>query len=124
MSTRSKVSRPGDISSTCLSSMCSPRATRCFSGLSGNTMANDACDTLMSSLDPPLIVDTAAVGEERAGCLAGFHAQSNIDPGRYCVWLSRANPTNRVALRSTHLGIHLLTSGDLAECRGLRHPHR
>jgi flavin reductase (DIM6/NTAB) family NADH-FMN oxidoreductase RutF len=82
--------------------------------MSGNTMDNDAFDTLMSSLDPPLIVVTAAVGEERAGCLVGFHAQSSIDPGRYCVWLSKANHTYRVVLRSTHLGIHFLTSGDLA----------
>jgi len=77
-------------------------------------MDNDAFDTLMSSLDPPLIVVTTAVGEERAGCLVGFHAQSSIDPGRYCVWLSKANHTYRVALRSTHLGIHFLTSDDLA----------
>ncbi len=77
-------------------------------------MDNEAFDILMSSLDPPLIVVTAAVGEERAGCLVGFHAQSSIDPGRYCVWLSKANHTYRVALRSTHLGIHFLTSVDLA----------
>jgi len=32
---------------------------------------------------------------------------------RYCVWLSKANFTYRVALRSTHLGIHFLTAADL-----------
>ncbi|WP_426241588.1 flavin reductase family protein [Nocardioides sp. LHG3406-4] len=77
-------------------------------------MGNDAFDTLMGSMDNPLIVVTAAAGEERAGCLVGFHTQSSIDPERYCVWLSKANHTYRVALRATHLGIHFLTRDDLA----------
>jgi flavin reductase (DIM6/NTAB) family NADH-FMN oxidoreductase RutF len=72
-------------------------------------MSNDAFSTIMSALDSPLVVVTAAVDDERAGCLVGFHAQSSIDPERYCVWLSKANHTYRVALRSTHLGIHFLT---------------
>jgi flavin reductase (DIM6/NTAB) family NADH-FMN oxidoreductase RutF len=76
-------------------------------------MDTDTFDTLMSSLDPALVVVTAVAGSERAGCLVGFHAQSSIDPRRYCVWLSKANHTYRVALRSTHLGIHFLTSADL-----------
>jgi flavin reductase (DIM6/NTAB) family NADH-FMN oxidoreductase RutF len=71
-------------------------------------MNTDAFDGLMSSLDPPLIVVTTAVGDERGGCLVGFHAQSSIDPGRYCIWLSKANHTYRLALRATHLGIHFL----------------
>ena len=50
---------------------------------------------------------------ERAGCLVGFHAQSAIDPRRYCVWLSKANHTYRVALRSTHLAVHFLTQDDV-----------
>jgi flavin reductase (DIM6/NTAB) family NADH-FMN oxidoreductase RutF len=74
----------------------------------------------MASLDTPLVVVTTAVAAERAGCLVGFHAQSSIDPERYCVWLSKANHTYRVALRSTHLGIHFLSSdqGALAELFG------
>jgi len=76
-------------------------------------MDTDNFDTLMSSLDPALVVVTAVAGSERAGCLVGFHAQSSIDPRRYCVWLSKANHTYRVALRSTHLAIHFLTSADL-----------
>jgi flavin reductase (DIM6/NTAB) family NADH-FMN oxidoreductase RutF len=72
-----------------------------------------AFDTLMASLDPPMIVVTTAVAGDRAGCLVGFHAQSAIDPQRYCVWLSKANHTYRVALRSTHLAVHFLTEGDL-----------
>lgn len=77
-------------------------------------MPRDAFTTIMSSLDNPLIVVTTAEGHERAGCLVGFHAQSSISPGRYCVWLSKANHTYRVGLRATHLAVHFLTSGDLA----------
>ncbi|HEY5018229.1 MAG TPA: flavin reductase family protein [Streptosporangiaceae bacterium] len=77
-------------------------------------MASDAFDTIMASLDARLIVVTTAEAGERAGCLVGFHSQSSIEPGRYCVWLSKANHTYRVALRATHLALHFLTSGDLA----------
>jgi flavin reductase (DIM6/NTAB) family NADH-FMN oxidoreductase RutF len=76
-------------------------------------MGSEAFDELMTSLDPPLVVVTTAVGEERGGCLVGFHAQSSIDPRRYCVWLSKANHTYRLALRATHLGIHFLDEGQL-----------
>jgi flavin reductase (DIM6/NTAB) family NADH-FMN oxidoreductase RutF len=71
-----------------------------------------AFETLMASLDAPMVVVTTAVAGERAGCLVGFHAQSAIDPQRYCVWLSKANHTYRVALRSSHLAVHFLTEDD------------
>src|SRR6185437_11664508 len=77
-------------------------------------MTSNPFDTIMSCLDTPLIVVTAAAGPERAGCLVGFHGQSSIEPARYTVWLSKANHTYRVALRSVHLGIHFLTVDDLA----------
>jgi len=76
-------------------------------------MADDGFGVIASSLDTPLLVVTAAEGREQAGCLVGFHSQSSIDPLRYCVWLSKANHTYRVAQRSTHLGIHFLTEADL-----------
>jgi flavin reductase (DIM6/NTAB) family NADH-FMN oxidoreductase RutF len=76
-------------------------------------VAEGAFDTLMASLDPPMIAVTTAVAGEQAGCLVGFHSQSAIDPQRYCVWLSKANHTYRVALRSTHLAVHFLTEDDL-----------
>jgi flavin reductase (DIM6/NTAB) family NADH-FMN oxidoreductase RutF len=75
-------------------------------------MPAEAFETIMRSLDPQLIVVTTAVGEERAGCLVGFHSQSSIDPNRYAVWLSKANHTYRVGLRATHVAIHFLTSDD------------
>ena len=77
----------------------------------------DPFSTIMSSIDTPLIVvttgnDTDGV-REWGGCLVGFHAQSSIEPERYCVWLSKANHTARVAQRSTHLALHFLTADDL-----------
>jgi flavin reductase (DIM6/NTAB) family NADH-FMN oxidoreductase RutF len=74
---------------------------------------DSAFTSLMASLDPAMVVVTTAVAGDRAGCLVGFHSQSAIDPQRYCVWLSKANHTYRVALRSTHLGVHFLTDDDL-----------
>lgn len=76
-------------------------------------MPENTFDSLMSSLDAPMVVVTTAVAGEQAGCLVGFHAQSAIDPQRYCLWLSKANHTYRVALRSTHLAVHFLTEDDL-----------
>jgi flavin reductase (DIM6/NTAB) family NADH-FMN oxidoreductase RutF len=67
----------------------------------------------MASLDPPMVVVTAAVNEERAGCLIGFHAQGSIHPRRYAIWLSKANHTFRVAFLAQHLALHFLTRDDL-----------
>ena len=80
--------------------------------MSGPTVDEGAFDSLMASLDPPLVVVTTAVAGDQAGCLVGFHAQSAIDPRRYCIWMSKANHTYRVALRSTHLAVHFLTEDD------------
>lgn len=69
---------------------------------------------VMSGLDPALVVVTACGGGEVDGCLVGFHSQSSIDPPRYTVWLSVRNRTHRLATAadSTHLGVHVLASGD------------
>jgi flavin reductase (DIM6/NTAB) family NADH-FMN oxidoreductase RutF len=77
-------------------------------------MTDDAFTAVVAALDSPLIIVTAAMGEEQAGCLVGFHTQSSIQPQRYSVWLSKANHTYRVASRASHLGIHFLTERDLA----------
>jgi flavin reductase (DIM6/NTAB) family NADH-FMN oxidoreductase RutF len=63
---------------------------------------------LVAQLDPPMIVVTTVAGDERAGCLVGFHAQCSIEPGRYVVWLSKANHTGRVGLRAPMFGVHFL----------------
>jgi flavin reductase (DIM6/NTAB) family NADH-FMN oxidoreductase RutF len=82
----------------------------------------EAFDVIMKSLDPRMAVVTTAAGQDRAGCLVGFHVQSSIDPPRYTIWLSKANHTYRVGLRATHFGIHFLTTDDheLAELFGTR----
>ncbi len=77
-------------------------------------MTGHGFGAITSSLDPAMVVVTAAEGREQAGCLVGFHAQSSISPLRYCVWLSKANHTYRVALRSPYLAVHFLSSADLA----------
>lgn len=77
-------------------------------------MAEDAFTGLMASTDPAMIVVTTAAEGERAGCLVGFHSQSGIAPERYCLWLSKANHTYRVGLRSVDFAVHFLTSADLA----------
>ncbi len=83
-------------------------------------MNGDGFGTLMSAMDPPLAVVTAAAAGERAGCLVSFHTQSSIAPQRYCVFLSKANHTYGVVLRASHLAIHFLAAGDvpLAELFG------
>lgn len=74
---------------------------------------SDAFDRLMASVDPPLVIVTTAAEDVRAGCLVGFHVQSSIDPQQYCLWLSKANHTYRVGLRSEHFAVHYLSEDDL-----------
>ena len=77
-------------------------------------MDENAFDGLMASADSSLIVVTTAAEDERAGCLVGFHAQSSMSPEQYGFWLSKANHTYQVSLRSTHFAIHFLTADDRA----------
>lgn len=81
-----------------------------------------AFDTLMASLDPPLAVVTTAADGVEAGCVVGFQSQGSIDSPHYAVWLSKANHTYRVGLRSEHFAVHFLTDADhhLAEHFGTR----
>jgi flavin reductase (DIM6/NTAB) family NADH-FMN oxidoreductase RutF len=67
-----------------------------------------------------MVVVTAAVGDERDGCLVGFHSQASIEPRRYAVWLSKANRTSTLALHSRSLAVHVLAEDqhELAELFG------
>jgi len=67
---------------------------------------------LTSQLDVPLVVVTTTNGRERGGCVVGFHAQCSIDPGRFVVWLSKANHTYRVSLQAEWFAVHFLTEAD------------
>ena len=73
-----------------------------------------AFDAVMSGFDPAMVVVTAAAGDERDGCLVGFHAQLGIHPRRYVVFLSVRNRTQRLARAATHLAVHALGAGDHA----------
>ncbi|GAB3866451.1 flavin reductase family protein [Nocardioides maradonensis] len=78
------------------------------------TDARESFDDLVAAADPAMVVVTTAADGEPAGCLVGFHGQASMDPQRYAVWLSKANHTYRVALRSTHHAVHFLGVDDLA----------
>ena len=76
--------------------------------------------TIMTQLDPAIVVVTTTNGRERAGCVVGFHAQSGIEPDSLSVWLSKANHTFRVATTADVFVVHFLSEDDvdLAETFG------
>jgi flavin reductase (DIM6/NTAB) family NADH-FMN oxidoreductase RutF len=80
----------------------------------------DQFERLVSNLDYPMYVVTAAADGERAGCLVGFVTQASIDPPRLFVMVSKANDTFRVASKADLLGVHFLGTDnkDLAELFG------
>lgn len=69
-------------------------------------------DRFVEHNNPPLVVVTVQVGDERGGCIVGFHAQASIEPELYAVWLSKANRTTRLAVRAEHLAVHYLRAGE------------
>ena len=72
-------------------------------------MSSDSSfDRITGHLDYPMIVVTTAAGDERAGCLVGFHTQCSIEPPRWAVWISRENHTARVAARADVFALHFL----------------
>ena len=82
--------------------------------------AAEAFERLVAELDQPMLIATAASGDERGGCLVGFSTQASISPPRYIVCLSENNRTYRIASAADHLGVHLVSeeSEDLAELFG------
>jgi flavin reductase (DIM6/NTAB) family NADH-FMN oxidoreductase RutF len=71
--------------------------------------SDDAFHSLVSGLNYPMYIVTAAAEGERAGCLVGFATQSSIDPPRMLVLLSKSNRTFQVALSSHTLAVHFLS---------------
>lgn len=69
---------------------------------------------LVADLDYPMLVVTCDDGTQQSGCLVGFWSQCSIHPARVMVWISETNHTHPVALRSDHLGVHVLSAEDLA----------
>ena len=74
-------------------------------------------NALMSALDYPMFIVTAAHGDDRDGCLIGFATQASIHPPRFLACLSDKNHTTRIALKAEHLGVHFVPAerDDLAQ---------
>jgi flavin reductase (DIM6/NTAB) family NADH-FMN oxidoreductase RutF len=72
----------------------------------------EAFAALVADLDYPMVVVTAAAGDQRSGCLVGFSTQCSIHPPRYWVGISEKNHTHGVALAAEHLGVHFLGRHD------------
>jgi flavin reductase (DIM6/NTAB) family NADH-FMN oxidoreductase RutF len=71
-------------------------------------------DDLMGHVEHAMLVVTTAAGDDRGGCLVGFHSQCSIDPSRYAVWISKANHTYRIAVFAEHFAVHVLSESDRA----------
>jgi flavin reductase (DIM6/NTAB) family NADH-FMN oxidoreductase RutF len=71
--------------------------------------SDDAFHSLVSDLNYPMFIVTAAADGERSGCLVGFATQASIDPPRLLVLLSKSNRTFQVALSSHALAVHFLS---------------
>ena len=76
--------------------------------------ASEEINDLLGSLDHPMAIVTTVVGEERAGCLVGFHIQCGMEPPRYAVWLSKANHTYRLATFAEVVAVHFPRSANHA----------
>ena len=71
-----------------------------------------AFDEIMTGTDPAMVIVTTTAGNERGGCLVGFHSQSGMEPGSLSVWLSKANHTFRIATLADVFAVHFLGRGD------------
>ena len=69
-------------------------------------------DELMGHVDHAMLIVTTAAGDDRGGCLVGFHSQCSIDPSRYAVWISKANHTYRIGVFAEHFAVHVLGDDD------------
>ena len=74
--------------------------------------ASEALHDLVTAIDYPMYIVTAASGEERAGCLVGFTTQCSIDPPRFLACLSEKNRTFRVAQGADVLVVHLVPDSE------------
>jgi len=54
----------------------------------------------------PMVIVTVAAGDERDGCLVGYHCPVSIEPRRYMVCLSTVNRTHELAQRAETLIVH------------------
>jgi flavin reductase (DIM6/NTAB) family NADH-FMN oxidoreductase RutF len=64
---------------------------------------------LVSELDYPVYVVTAAAGGELSGCLVSFSTQASIHPPRFLACISRKNHTYGIACAASVLAVHLVS---------------
>ena len=74
--------------------------------------SSEAFQTLVSGIEYPMFIVTAAGGGERSGCFVGFATQASIDPARFLVMISKANHTCRIAEKADTLVVHFLHEGN------------
>ncbi len=72
-------------------------------------VGDEPFDRLVGMLDYTMFVVTTQADGEPSGCLVGFATQTSMQPPRFLAGLSRANHTCRVAARSEHLAVHVLS---------------
>jgi flavin reductase (DIM6/NTAB) family NADH-FMN oxidoreductase RutF len=79
-----------------------------------------AVHALVTEIDYPMFIVTAAAGGRRSGCLVGFTTQCSIHPPRFLVCISDKNHTFGVAREAETLVVHLVpeTAAELAELFG------
>ncbi|MFN8204978.1 MAG: flavin reductase family protein [Solirubrobacteraceae bacterium] len=79
--------------------------------MAGSEGCERAFQRIVAELGEPMLIVTAAADGERSGCLVGFATQTSIHPPRFLVCVSHRNHTHGVALRATHLGVHVVPEG-------------
>jgi flavin reductase (DIM6/NTAB) family NADH-FMN oxidoreductase RutF len=72
-------------------------------------VADEFFDRLVGMLDYTMFVVTTQADDHPSGCLVGFATQTSMRPPRFLAGLSRNNHTCRVAARSDHLAVHVLS---------------
>src|SRR5689334_7712988 len=76
-------------------------------------MGRHSFDDLMGHVEHAMLVVTTVAGDDRSGCLVGFHSQCSIEPSRYAVWLSKANHTYRIGVFAEVFALHVLGEHDV-----------
>jgi flavin reductase (DIM6/NTAB) family NADH-FMN oxidoreductase RutF len=72
-------------------------------------VSDESFDRLVAMLDYTMFVVTTQADGHPSGCLVGFATQTSLRPPRFLAGLSRKNHTFRVAARSEHLAVHVLS---------------
>jgi len=86
-----------------------------MSALSGED--EKAYDCLLSHLDNPMFVVTAASEHGRAGCLVGFATQCSIHPPRWYVGISKLNHTFHIVAGADLVVVHALGAANAGLAR-------